>query len=409
MIRVLCFCWSIKVRRLPDLIALMEIYQYKHLLDQVSAITERYKKVNELTGENFNVFRILKIESSEVRMHSAFIAELLNPNGTHGQKDAFLKLFVNFFCFKENLIDTKSCKVKVEEHIGAISEDKTQGGRIDIIVTDKQRNQIIIENKIYAGDQQHQLTRYYNHSFNADLIYLTLDGRLPDDSSKGELEEGIHYKCYSYKHHILNWLEACRKEVTVNPIVREGLTHYINLIKYLTNQSINQNMQEELSDLLKSNIEASFSIFENLDKACEKISDDFGVIFKSECKKMGFLCEYKVDLESRYNGIFVWMPEWKHVSIGFQFQNYDKDFIYGLIQEDPNKFVIATDIRVKFESLPNNAAKSSLWWPWYRSVEYPYNNWSKYEAWKAILNGDMKIYLLEKIDEIVKMTKNIEL
>jgi hypothetical protein len=32
------------------------MYEYKSLLDQVNAITTRYKKINELTGENFNVF-----------------------------------------------------------------------------------------------------------------------------------------------------------------------------------------------------------------------------------------------------------------------------------------------------------------------------------------------------------------
>ena len=72
----------------------MEIHQLKSLLDQVNAITAKYRKINDLTGENFNVFRILKLESSEVRMHSAFIAELLNPHGSHGQRDVFLKLFV---------------------------------------------------------------------------------------------------------------------------------------------------------------------------------------------------------------------------------------------------------------------------------------------------------------------------
>jgi len=69
----------------------MEI-NYDSLLDQVNAISKKYKKVNELTGENFNIFRILKLESSEVKTHSAFIAELLKPSGSHGQKDTFFKI-----------------------------------------------------------------------------------------------------------------------------------------------------------------------------------------------------------------------------------------------------------------------------------------------------------------------------
>ena len=78
----------------------MELLQFKNLLDQVTAIYSKYEKIDELTGENFNVFRIIKLESSEVRMHSAFLAELLDPKGSHGQKDTFLKLFTKTFCFK---------------------------------------------------------------------------------------------------------------------------------------------------------------------------------------------------------------------------------------------------------------------------------------------------------------------
>jgi hypothetical protein len=75
---------------------------------------------------------------------------------------------------------------------------------------------------------------------------------LPSQTSKGELIEGTHFKCYSYEYHILNWLESCRKEVAIYPIVREAITHYINLVKHLTNQTLNHNMEEELSDLLKN-------------------------------------------------------------------------------------------------------------------------------------------------------------
>lgn len=84
----------------------MKIIQEESLLDQVNALLKRYADINQITGEEFNIFRILKLESSEVRMHSAFLAELLNPKGSHGQKDTFLKLFIDRFCFKGNHFDT---------------------------------------------------------------------------------------------------------------------------------------------------------------------------------------------------------------------------------------------------------------------------------------------------------------
>lgn len=386
------------------------MHPYKNLLDQVSAITTRYKKIAELTGENFNVFRILKLESSEVRMHSAFIAELLNPNGSHGQKDIFLKLFADKFCYKNNTIDTASCRVKIEDYIGLINEDKTEGGRIDIIVRDKNDNHIIIENKIYAIDQKQQLTRYFNYSQNADIIYLTLDGKPPSDDSKGLMEEGVNFKRYSYKHDLLNWLELCRKEVSVYPIVREAITHYINLVKHLTHQTLNKNMQEELSNLLKSNIEAAWAISENLDTACQKVSDDFGESIKREFEKLGLNCKYYIDFEEQYSGIWITKPEWKHVKISFQFQRYDKDMIYGIsTQKDPAEASIPIELKEKLGMLPNNTCKNTGWWLWYRNLEYPYNNWDKLEAWRAIFDGRMKDVLIEKMQYLLKLTKDIEM
>jgi len=388
----------------------MEIYQFQSLLNQVNAITTRYKKISDLTGENFNVFRILKLESSEVRMHSAFIAELLKPGGSHGQKDTFLKLFIKSFCFKGNPIDTKSCGVKVEESIGAISPDGKQGGRMDIIIKDIHNHQVIIENKIYAGDQDYQLTRYYNYSNNADIIYLTLNGKGPSDNSKGDMEDGKHFKCYSYEHHILNWLELCRKEVAIYPVVREALTHYINLIKYLTNQTLNKNMQEELSDLLKINIEASFTIANNLNKACDKLSKELGEKLTKECESIGLICKYKINFRERSTGIWIWRPEWKYFNIGFKFQSYDKDMIYGISEKKhDNDLIVPVEVKNKINSLPQNSAKNGDHWPWFKRMEDPYSNWSTVHAWKAIADNRMKDNMMGKIKVLLEITKDLEI
>ena len=63
-----------------------------------------------------------------------------------------------------------------------ISEDKTKGGRIDIVIKLKE-TVIVIENKIYAPDQDNQLIRYKNEYPFSKLYYLTLDGHFPHDKS----------------------------------------------------------------------------------------------------------------------------------------------------------------------------------------------------------------------------------
>src|SRR5580658_3696483 len=89
-----------------SLIKYMQPQPLVNFLEQVKTLSRRYDKINQLTGENFNVFRILKLQASEVRLHSTFLAELLNPKGTHGHRDLFLKLFVELFQFKNNNFDS---------------------------------------------------------------------------------------------------------------------------------------------------------------------------------------------------------------------------------------------------------------------------------------------------------------
>jgi hypothetical protein len=139
----------------------MDIKDINNLLSNVTHIRNHYEEIAFLTGESFNIFKILKLSTNEVR-HSAFIAELLNTKGSHGQKDKYLEIFLEQIKIEDFPFDTKSAEVKPEFHIGFINEDKTQGGRIDILIEDKNRKRIIIENKIYAGDQKNQLLRYNN-------------------------------------------------------------------------------------------------------------------------------------------------------------------------------------------------------------------------------------------------------
>lgn len=388
----------------------IEYREFQSLFGQVNALISKYRKVNELTGENFNVFKILKLESSEVRMHSAFLAELLNPKGSHGQKDVFLKLFIKSFCFKGVEIDSASCKVEVEKHAGFINNDRTEGGRIDIFISDKDNKRIIIENKIYAGDQFNQLVRYHKHSEHADIFYLTLEGGSPGENSFGKLEEGTHFECISYKNHITPWLENCRKEMAMVPVIRESITQYINLIKYLTNQTLNHSMQDELSDIIKDNLEASISIASNIDKAFNKISREFGERLESVFRERGLNCHYRVDFSERYNGIWISKPEWAHMNIGFQFQSYKRDMIYGICcKEHPRYHPIPIELQNQLKALPYNTKKNNDWWPWFANVEDAYRNWHDYDAWKKVLDGRMEAMIIEKTELLFELTKGINL
>lgn len=231
----------------------------KEIFKQIELIRHKYEEIAKISGENFNIFNVLGLTSNEVRTHSAFVAELLNPKGGHDQNNAFLDLFCKQFNITN--IDTLNCKVEIEKIIGIISENYEDGGRIDIVVHDVNRNGFIIENKIYAGDQSKQLIRYNNwakNHLNIDykLFYLTLFGDSASIESITNNDGLIAYDSISYSYDIIEWLKDCQKQAVNHPTLRETIRQYINLLKILTHQTNNNNMQQEIKEIILDNLES---------------------------------------------------------------------------------------------------------------------------------------------------------
>jgi len=393
----------------------MQSQSLQHLLTQVKSLTDKYDKLAQLSGETFNIFKVLKLHTSEVKLHSNFLAELLNPQGSHGHKDVFLKLFFDLFHFKGNAFKTGNAMVDIEKHLGAMNEIKTEGGRVDILITDIHRNHMVIENKIYARDQAKQLTRYRNHYPTADLFYLTLDGRQCEEADKEGLQVDTDYKCLSYKHDITKWLEFCRKESVANPTLRETITQYLFLIKHLCNQAINDNMAKELNNLINLNLEAAFTIHNNLDAATNelmvRLSEEISMIAK-EFQAKGYIVENGLNLNNKYSGLSIYKADWKYIGIYFQMQEYGRaGMVYGLCAfEDMTKTQIPEKLRMVLNPLVGIFDKSQ-WWVVQRDFEPPYkNNWeTSYEPWQGIANGDLVNSIKAKINEMILLLGDINL
>ena len=114
----------------------MNIQSIQNLLQHVGIIRKKYDDFAEITGENFNVFDILNVNSDELS-HSLFISYLLDAKGKHGQKDLFLKLFINqlkdrFQTEKNDILiyfNTEKSQSITEKSIGNKSDDVSNGGQ----------------------------------------------------------------------------------------------------------------------------------------------------------------------------------------------------------------------------------------------------------------------------------------
>jgi len=246
----------------------MNVETIKESLQKVVSIVKMHEEEMDKDGSRFNIFSILNLSSNEVRLHSNFIAELLNRKGTHSYNNQFCRYFITELLQfdKINIISNFNFDnyiVEVEKSTGLINQDYTSGGRIDIVITDNLKNRIIIENKIFAGDQENQLLRYYNFDKSALLLYLTLKGSLPSQwSTNGEIQNNKDFHCISYKDFISRWLEKCIELSKDKPKVKETISQYLHIIKNYTEQNENKKMTNEIAKLIAENKELYNSIDE---------------------------------------------------------------------------------------------------------------------------------------------------
>lgn len=132
-----------------------------------ASIAEKNKKF----GVSFNPLRQIKIPETT---HSRLLGDLLNPAGSHGQGDVFLRIFLA-------MLDPPIEGYKGDDGRWKIT---VEVGRVDILIWRDwpEKTAIIIENKSNnAGDQQNQIYRYWHHQmFSWDRALWNSQGEADD-------------------------------------------------------------------------------------------------------------------------------------------------------------------------------------------------------------------------------------
>lgn len=282
--------------------------ELKHLIQKIGILKERYD-ISRNEEERFNIFSVMYKEHDERRLHSRFVATILNPIGSHGMKELFLKTFVEIFP-ELDFSNFKNAVVYPEEW------NKKENNNIDILIIDRtSKNAIIIENKIYAGDSNNesggQLERYYKHvrdyeniaEENISVFYLTLDGHSPSTESLGEFEtlEKINGQCISYETHILKWLMVCVKLVYDKPFVRESILQYEKLLNKMTNNETDIEERIKIKDIIGENKDSMTStkyLIDNFKHVKWHTIADFWSELEKEFSDRGLEIVNSIDRES---------------------------------------------------------------------------------------------------------------
>ena len=206
---------------------------FNELAPRLEAAQALERELDAQLARRFNVLDYLRTDELGL---SRIVADLLKPDGKHGQGATFLKILLDGCGLKDHapLAAATAVEVRVEK---TIENDR----RLDIFVRGDDHC-LAIENKPYAGDQPCQVRDYLEWLQGEDakkyaLIYLSPLGEPPSpDSVELTYLEGLsgdHFKIMPYcsdnhddrgdgfddyrpKYTLAEWLADCRKNCAVD-------------------------------------------------------------------------------------------------------------------------------------------------------------------------------------------------
>ncbi len=355
--------------------------EIKQLLEKVKLLNFKYEQVLKTRRQDFNIFSIMFKAHDEVKLHSKFLFELLNPKGSHHQQDVFLDLFL------------QQLEIKPEEFTSQNTYAQREYQNIDLFITNEQSQALIIENKIHAGDQSRQLERYHEivqkEGFEQiSIIYLTLEGHEPSNNSVGKLDKDL-IKTISYKVDITNWLDTCIQVAARHPTLRETLVQYQTLVKKITGQSMIKGYTMEIKDLLLqgNNLQMALDIEEALPEAKIEVQLKFWEALETALKNRGHKVadKYKYSAKkvenfykgSRNRGFYGLIIHLDELSRSEQLQLYfcihvQKEWlVYGFVaMADDTQHIGDVAMESRFDDIGHIAEKLGFtrnkWWlGWY--------------------------------------------
>jgi len=304
----------------------------QNLLQQIDIIRKKHAEKLDATGGRFNIFDVLRVKGNENK-NSLVIAAFLDPQGTHGLKHKFLECFIETLGedFTVKNFNCKKAQVRTESWI--------DNGRLDILIEDNQNKAIIIENKIYAGDQWEQLQKYEEHALEAyregnyQILYLTLYGNDAADYSGKDVD----YSSISHEKTMINWLKKCVVVAEGHPMVRETINQYINHLKKLTNQDMDTKNKEEIVDMIVNNNQflENAQCISNIWGKCEaKMRSNLIAAIKITAEELKLKFEnYDLDEFKTDNFVKLFKEKWDfYITLYYDYPS----LLFGLLPNDNN-------------------------------------------------------------------------
>ena len=182
------------------------------LAPAISVAVEAQRRLDRVAATKFSVFHYFKENENLV---SGIFADLLRPDGSHGQGVAFLRLFLEEIDRGGKASIRGSADYVSLERCAVYTEYPTFAGRRIDIVLKLDGKWIGIENKPWAGEQEDQLQHYlkFLQWQDAEACVLYLSGR---GGHAGTIKDVDHYLTIPYGRtqegpSVAHWVAECHR------------------------------------------------------------------------------------------------------------------------------------------------------------------------------------------------------
>ena len=233
----------------------MEKIELKKKLERL-LFSEDLEELKNRTNQ-FNVFNALKLQNNEIR-HSNFLGWLMTPYENHELGDYFIKEFL------KSAIKDYSLKDETELSLSEIAflnlsdvEIRREYKNIDILIISPQNKFLcIIENKIWTGEHDNQLSRYAEIvekefiDYKKMYIFLTPEIDVECELIKREINSSktAHYipMCYEQVYEVIKKVLKFKSK-HMNCEVKIFIEHYQKMIE----RNIMGNTDKEIVELCR--------------------------------------------------------------------------------------------------------------------------------------------------------------
>ena len=204
------------------------------LLPAVAVALDAQKELDRVAATQFSVFHYFDENENLV---SGIFADLLRPDGSHGQGTVFLRLFLEEIDRGDKACIRRRRRYNLLERCSVYTEYRTSAGRIDIVLKLEDK-WIGIENKPWADERCRQVQDYLEFLQQEDaqacVLYLSGTG---DDSKTSEDDD--HYLMIPYGHRqngpsVAHWIAECHRRCDADKVrwFLKDLLEYIGRMFY---------------------------------------------------------------------------------------------------------------------------------------------------------------------------------